>query len=155
MLIGGEYASLDKIMQRNRDELFPGIRRNNATGVTVQGIVPASRSNTAPTATFQLIPGNVIGTARAVTSKVPGRTAAGLVDGGAGSSRIARARTIRIRRIALCHRGNVGGTQQGSGEALAAERWLSPPFRLHSTRISHKGINPGDRPVRFTAEMAI
>ncbi|MBL8774058.1 MAG: TonB-dependent receptor [Phenylobacterium sp.] len=67
VLIGGEYASLDKIMQINRDELFPGIRRNNATGVTVQGIVPASRSNTAPTATFQLIPGNVIGTARAVT----------------------------------------------------------------------------------------
>ncbi|WP_165843985.1 TonB-dependent receptor plug domain-containing protein [Phenylobacterium kunshanense] len=67
VLVGGEYASLDKIMQEDRDELFPGIRRNNATGVTVQNVIPTSRSNTAPTATFQLIPGNVVGTARAVT----------------------------------------------------------------------------------------
>jgi outer membrane receptor protein involved in Fe transport len=67
VLVGGEYASLDKIMQRDRDELFPGIRRNNATGVTVQDVLPNSRTNVTPTATFQLIGGNVIGTARAVT----------------------------------------------------------------------------------------
>jgi iron complex outermembrane receptor protein len=67
VLIGGEYASLDKIMQRNRDELFPGFRRNNAPGVTPQPIIPNSRSNANSTATFQLIGGNVLGTARAVT----------------------------------------------------------------------------------------
>lgn len=70
VLIGGEYASQDKIMQKDRDELFPGIRRNNATGVTVQTIIPNSKANTSPFATFQLIGGNVIGTARAVTLDV-------------------------------------------------------------------------------------
>ena len=67
VLVGGEYASLDKIMQKDRDWAYPGIRRNNATGVTTQGILPASRTNSAPTATFQLVGGNNAATARAVT----------------------------------------------------------------------------------------
>ena len=70
VLVGGEYASLDKIMQKDRSELFPGIRRNSAAGVTVQDIVPQSKANTSPFATFQLIGGNVVGTARAVTLDV-------------------------------------------------------------------------------------
>ncbi|TAJ69924.1 MAG: TonB-dependent receptor [Phenylobacterium sp.] len=70
VLIGGEYANQDKIMQKDRDELFPGIRRNTATGVTVQNILPNSKANTSPFATFQLIGGNVVGTARAVTLDV-------------------------------------------------------------------------------------
>lgn len=65
ILIGGEYASEDKVLQKDRDELFPGIRRD--TRVTPQPILdPTSRSSTAPTATFQLL-GGALGTARAVT----------------------------------------------------------------------------------------
>ena len=67
VLIGGEYANLDKIMQRDRDELYPGFRRNNTPGVTPQPIIPNSRTNANSTATFQLIGGNVLGTARSVT----------------------------------------------------------------------------------------
>ncbi|HEX7946630.1 MAG TPA: TonB-dependent receptor [Phenylobacterium sp.] len=64
VLVGGEYASEDKIMQRDRDELSPGIRRD--TRLTPQPVILTSRANTAPTATFQLI-GGALGTARAVT----------------------------------------------------------------------------------------
>ncbi|RAK65513.1 TonB-dependent receptor plug domain-containing protein [Phenylobacterium kunshanense] len=67
VLVGGEYASLDKIMQEDRDWAYPGIRRNNAAGVTTQTVIPNSRTNLSPYATFQLVGGNVIGTARAVT----------------------------------------------------------------------------------------
>lgn len=52
-MIGGEYASIDRILQRNRDELFPGMRRD--TSVSPQTILePTSRSNVTPTASFQL-----------------------------------------------------------------------------------------------------
>ncbi len=64
VLVGGEYASEDKIMQRDRSELSPGIRRD--TRLTPQPVILTSRANTAPTATFQLI-GGALGTARAVT----------------------------------------------------------------------------------------
>jgi len=67
ILIGGEYASQDKIMQRDRDWGNPGIRRD--TRVTPQPIVLQSRANTSPYATFQLI-GGALGTARAVTRDV-------------------------------------------------------------------------------------
>ena len=64
VLIGGEESHQDPVMQRDRDWAFPGIRRNNLTNPQV--IVGATRSNTAPTATFQLLPG-AVGVARAVT----------------------------------------------------------------------------------------
>jgi iron complex outermembrane recepter protein len=71
VLIGGEYANEDKIMQRDRDEMNPGIRRD--TRLTPQPIIPTSRANTAPTATFQLL-GGALGTARAVTLDYRNRT---------------------------------------------------------------------------------
>ncbi|MFZ5719387.1 MAG: TonB-dependent receptor plug domain-containing protein [Pseudomonadota bacterium] len=53
VMVGGEYATIDKIMQKDRDELYPGIRRNNA--VSPQTVLdPTSRSNVTPTASFQL-----------------------------------------------------------------------------------------------------
>jgi iron complex outermembrane receptor protein len=52
-LIGAEFAKTDPIMQIDRDWAFPGVRRN--TVVNPQTIIPASRSNTLPTATFQLV----------------------------------------------------------------------------------------------------
>lgn len=64
ILIGGEASREEPIMQRDRDFAYPGIRRNPLTNPQV--IIPGSRSNTAPTATFQLIPG-ALGTARSVT----------------------------------------------------------------------------------------
>lgn len=67
ILVGGEYANQDKIMQRNRDDFNPGIRRN--TLASPQTIIPQSRANTSPYATFQLI-GGALGTARAVTRDV-------------------------------------------------------------------------------------
>ncbi|MBL8628214.1 MAG: TonB-dependent receptor plug domain-containing protein, partial [Rhodospirillaceae bacterium] len=67
LLIGGEYARQDKIMQKDRGDMFPGIRRD--TRVTPQTIIPASRANTSPYATFQLL-GGALGTARAVTLDV-------------------------------------------------------------------------------------
>ncbi|MBU1375718.1 MAG: TonB-dependent receptor [Alphaproteobacteria bacterium] len=66
-LIGGEYASQDKIMQRDRGDMDPGIRRD--TRLTPQPIIGASRANTSPYATFQLV-GGALGTARAVTRDV-------------------------------------------------------------------------------------
>lgn len=64
VLVGGEASHTDPVFQRDRDWAFPGIRRNSS--VTPQTIIPASRSNTAPTATFQLL-GGAVGTARSVT----------------------------------------------------------------------------------------
>jgi iron complex outermembrane recepter protein len=53
VLVGGEYANTDKILQRDRGDLFPGIRRN--TAATPQNVLnPTSRSNVTPTASFQL-----------------------------------------------------------------------------------------------------
>lgn len=64
VLAGGEVSHSDPVMQKDRDWAFPGIRRN--TLASPQTIIPNSRSNTAPTATFQLI-GGALGTARSVT----------------------------------------------------------------------------------------
>jgi outer membrane receptor protein involved in Fe transport len=54
VLIGGEFAREDPVMQRDRADagLYPGIRRD--TTVAPQTIVPASKSNVMPTASFQL-----------------------------------------------------------------------------------------------------
>ncbi len=72
VLIGGEYAKQDKIMQKDRDWAFPGIRRD--TRVTPQPILdPTSRSNTSPFATFQVI-GGALGTAQSYTLDVRDRT---------------------------------------------------------------------------------
>ena len=67
VLIGGEYAKQDKIMNRDRDEIYPGIRRDTLS--TPQTIIPASRSNGSPFATFQLI-GGALGSARSVTRDI-------------------------------------------------------------------------------------
>lgn len=67
ILVGGEYASQDKIMQKDRSAFIPGVRRNNL--ITPQPIVPGTRSNITPFATFQLT-GGALGTARAVTRDV-------------------------------------------------------------------------------------
>ncbi len=68
VLIGGEYANQDSILQSGRSAFAQGIRRDNR--VTPQPIIdPTSRSNTSPFATFQLI-GGALGTARAVTRDV-------------------------------------------------------------------------------------
>lgn len=65
ILIGGEISRTEPIMQVDRDWAYPGIRRN--TLANPQTIIPASRANTAPTATFQLINSSNTATARAVT----------------------------------------------------------------------------------------
>jgi len=53
VMIGGEYANTDKILQRDRKDFFPGMRRD--TRVSPQTILePTSRSNVLPTASFQL-----------------------------------------------------------------------------------------------------
>jgi outer membrane receptor protein involved in Fe transport len=52
-LVGAEFGKADPVMQVDRDWAFPGVRRN--TLVSPQTIVPASRTNTMPTATFQLV----------------------------------------------------------------------------------------------------
>jgi len=67
ILIGGEFASQDTIMRKDRDWALPGIRRD--TRVTPQTIIAQSRANTSPYATFQLL-GGALGTARAVTLDV-------------------------------------------------------------------------------------
>ncbi|HEY8572113.1 TonB-dependent receptor plug domain-containing protein [Phenylobacterium sp.] len=61
VLIGGEYAMQDKIMQKDREELFPGVRRN--TLVTPQTLLPATRTNTSPFATFQIRGTNTLSSA--------------------------------------------------------------------------------------------
>lgn len=67
VLIGGEYASQDKIMQGDRSDFIPGVRRN--TLATPQTLLPGTKANVSPYATFQLI-GGALGTARAVTRDV-------------------------------------------------------------------------------------
>ena len=67
VLVGGEYAKQDVIMQKDRGDFFPGFRRD--TRVTPQTILPGSPSAITPFATFQLT-GGALGTARAVTRDV-------------------------------------------------------------------------------------
>lgn len=64
-LVGAEIGKVEPIYQVDRDWAFPGVRRNNL--VSPQTIVPASRSNVVPTATFQLINSQNPATARSVT----------------------------------------------------------------------------------------
>lgn len=64
-LIGAEFGKVEPIMQIDRDWAYPGIRRN--TLLNPQTVVPASRSNTMPTATFQLVNTQVPATARSVS----------------------------------------------------------------------------------------
>lgn len=52
-LLGAEWGKVQPIWQKDRDWAFPGIRRN--TVVSPQDVLPASRSNTMPTATFQYV----------------------------------------------------------------------------------------------------
>jgi len=61
-LVGAEWGHVDPIYQIDRDWAYPGVRRNNL--LAPQTIVPASRSNTMPTATFQLVNNNNPATAR-------------------------------------------------------------------------------------------
>ena len=63
LLVGGEVSRQEPVMQRDRDWAFPGIRRDNRK--SPQPIIPNSRSNSSPFATFQLTTGP-LGTARAV-----------------------------------------------------------------------------------------
>src|SRR3954470_924430 len=51
-LIGGEYASQDKIMQKDRYWAFPGIVRN--TLLNPQPVIPRGNSNSSPFASFNL-----------------------------------------------------------------------------------------------------
>eukprot|EP01035_Chromulina_nebulosa_P002449 gene2450-3309_t len=67
VLVGGEYAKQDLIMQKDRGDFFPGFRRD--VRITPQTILPGSPSAITPFATFQLI-GGALGTARAVTRDV-------------------------------------------------------------------------------------
>jgi iron complex outermembrane receptor protein len=53
LMFGGEWGQAKPIYQRDRDWAFPGIRRN--TAVNPQTVIPASRSNVMPTATFQFL----------------------------------------------------------------------------------------------------
>lgn len=64
-LIGAEFGRINPILQIDRSWAFPGLRRD--TTVTPEPILPASRSNVVPTATFQLVGGNNPLTARSVT----------------------------------------------------------------------------------------
>jgi outer membrane receptor protein involved in Fe transport len=70
VVVGGEFARQDDIMQANRDWAIPGIRRDNRPGITSQPVIKASRSNTSPYATFQLVGGSNAAIARAVTLDV-------------------------------------------------------------------------------------
>lgn len=56
VVVGAEIGRQEPIMQVDRADrgLLPGIRRNSATGVVNQTILPNSRSTTSPYATFQL-----------------------------------------------------------------------------------------------------
>ncbi|MBA4011127.1 MAG: hypothetical protein C0481_04600 [Phenylobacterium sp.] len=64
ILVGGEVSREEPIFQVDREWGYPGIRRN--TLANPQTVIPASKTNTTPTATFQLTPG-AVGVARAVT----------------------------------------------------------------------------------------
>ena len=70
VVVGAEVARQEGIMQKDRDWAIPGVRRDNRPGVTPQPVIMASRSNTSPYATFQLIGGSNAATARAVTLDV-------------------------------------------------------------------------------------
>jgi outer membrane receptor protein involved in Fe transport len=54
VLIGGEFAKQDKVMQKDRDWAYPGIRRD--TRPTPQTIILNSRTNNSPFGVFQLTP---------------------------------------------------------------------------------------------------
>jgi len=58
VLIGGEYATQDKVMQRDRDWAYPGLRRD--TTQTPQTIIPNSRTNQSPFGVFLLGPGRAV-----------------------------------------------------------------------------------------------
>jgi iron complex outermembrane receptor protein len=53
LMIGAEWGQVKPIFQIDRAWAFPGIRRDNT--VNPQTVVPNSRSNTTPTATFQFL----------------------------------------------------------------------------------------------------
>jgi iron complex outermembrane receptor protein len=65
VLFGTEFGRANPILQVNRDWAFPGERRD--TLVNPQTVVPASRTNTVPTATFQLINSSNPNVARSVS----------------------------------------------------------------------------------------
>ncbi|ATQ44276.1 TonB-dependent receptor plug domain-containing protein [Caulobacter mirabilis] len=62
VIVGGEYARQEAIMQADRKWAYPGIRRNTANPQT---IVPQSKTNTSPYATFQLRSGPIPGATEA------------------------------------------------------------------------------------------
>src|SRR5262249_2446036 len=67
-LIGAEAGKTQPIWQVDRDWAFPGVRRTAATTTQpVQFIVPASRSNTVPTATLQLVHSSNVALGRSVS----------------------------------------------------------------------------------------
>lgn len=66
VLIGGEVSRQEPIFQIDRENLYPGIRRNT---LTPQGVVPVSRSNTSPYATF-VLRGGALGTAVSATRDI-------------------------------------------------------------------------------------
>jgi len=73
VLVGGEYARQEPIMQGDRDWSYPGIRRN--TLVSPQTILnPTNRATTSPFGTFELKATNSTATAYAVTEDVRDRT---------------------------------------------------------------------------------
>jgi len=55
-LIGAEFGRVNPVLRVDRDWAYPGIRRD--TAVSPQTIVPQSKTNVVPTATFQLVGGN-------------------------------------------------------------------------------------------------
>ncbi len=67
ILVGGEISRQEPIFQRDRDWAYPGLRRDNTKNP--QTSIMASRSNSSPYATFQLV-GGALGTARAVALDV-------------------------------------------------------------------------------------
>lgn len=64
-LFGAEFGRVNPILQIDRSWAFPGLRRD--VNLTPEPVIPASRSNTVPTATFQLIGGNNPATARSAS----------------------------------------------------------------------------------------
>ena len=84
VIVGGEFAREEPIMQVDRadDGLYPGIRRDSAS--SPQGVVPASRSNTSPYATFQFTKGGLGG----VTVDVRDPTRLVALTGGCASATV-------------------------------------------------------------------
>ena len=58
VLVGGEFAKQDVIMQKDRPDMIPGVRRD--TRVTPQTLLPGTRANTSPYATFQIRGGTTL-----------------------------------------------------------------------------------------------